>query len=183
MPLYQLRLPASMDLEIWLDEVTWLVWDELLHHSQLEPLEPHAFVRIREILHNVIEGHLTTYRSCGRWSYCHAGTTPSPWMAETDYRPEELRVHWYILEVRESLEEIVAEATDRVSELITVLLGATLPRGVLDANIETALRRGLGRYLYENPHCGIGVFCDGALRLDPWSRQECSPWMPTPSTM
>ena len=170
MPLYQVRLPAAMDLETWLDELTWLVWYELLMHAQLEPLEPQAFVRVHEILRELLEAHVTTYRSCGHWSYCHAGTRPSPWMAESEFHPEQVKVQWYLLEVREGLEELVTEATDQISQLIATLLGGTLPRGVLDATVETALRRGLGRYLYDNPQCGTSAFCDGALRLDPWVR-------------
>lgn len=165
---YQLRLPERLDLDGWLDEVSWLVWEALSRHSPVEPLAPQVFVRIQEILREMLEHHVTTYRSCGRWSYCQAGTAPSPWMAPDDFHPDEPRVRWYILEVDQGLGEVVAEATDRLSELLFGVVGGTLPRGVMEPVIETALRRGIGRYLYENPHCGEQPFCGGALKVNPW---------------
>lgn len=178
---YQLRLPASLDLERWLDEVSWCVWEELSRHASIEPMAPQLFVRIRELLQDVLKQHVTTYRSCGLWSYCQAGTTPSPWMPPAAFHPDEPRVRWYILKVKHGLDEVVAEATDRISELVFQVIVGSLPRGVMQPAIETALRRGIGRYLYESPHCGEQPFCDGALKVDPWNPKEMPPWCPNSS--
>lgn len=183
MTMYQLRLPEHLDLDAWLDEVSWLVWDELTRHTQLEPLDPQAFVRIREILEQMLEEHVNTYRSCGLWSYCQAGTTPSPWTSPTAYCPEHFRVQWYILEVQDGLDELVEQAADRITELLFCLLGGSLPHSVIEANLETALRASIGRYLYENPHCGVSAFCQGRVPLNPWRKDaEEAPWILRPST-
>lgn len=181
MTMYQLRLPESLDLDQWLDEVSWAVWEQLSCHSLLEPMAPQVFVRIRELLHEVLEQHVTAYRSCGLWSYCQAGTTPSPWMPPEAFHPDEPRVRWYILKVDHGLDEVVAEATDRISELVFQVVGGSLPCGVFEPAVETALRRGIGRYLYENHHCGEQPFCDGALKVDPWNPKEMPPWCPNSS--
>lgn len=165
---YQLRLPVSRRLDDWLDEVSWAVWSELIHHAALEPLGPHAFVRIREILRGIFEQTVTTYRSCGLWSYCRAGTGPSPWTPEVAYRPDAEDVQWYLLEMPHGLDGLVAEVTDRVGKFLTCLLDGLLPRSVMEATVETALRRGIGRYLYENHHCGTHPFCADRIPLNPW---------------
>lgn len=175
MTMYQLRVPEHVGLDGWLDEVGWAVWEELKEHSALEALDPHLFPRIREVLEALMAAHVTTYRSCGLWSYCQAGTTPSPWMPPEAFRPDDQRVQWYILEVAQGLDELVTEATDQISEVLFGLLGASLPRSVIEANVETGLQRGIGRYLYENPHCGEHPFCQGAMRVDPW-RKELPSW-------
>jgi len=165
---YQLRLPVSRRLDDWLDEVSWAVWSELVHHPALEPLGPHAFVRIREILHDLFESRVTTYRSCGLWSYCRAGTSPSPWTLQETYRPDAEDVQWFLLEVPYGLEGLAEEAADRIGEFLACFLSGLLPRSVMEATVETALRRGIGRYLYENHHCGAHPFCAGRVPLNPW---------------
>lgn len=168
MAVYQLRLPTGWTLAAWIADLHWRVWYALMRHAPLEPLAPRACVRTREILEGLLAARVTTYRSCGQWSYCQAGTTPSPWTPPDAAPPDTPQVSWYILEVREGLEGLVTEATDRVDELIVGLLGRSIPRGVIAAALETALRGGIGRYLYENPHCGVSAFCHGRVPINPW---------------
>lgn len=168
MPTYQLRLPVSHGLERWLDEVCWGVLEALVRRTALGPWGPHAFVRIREILREVLERTVTTYRSCGLWSYCRAGTRPSPWMPQEAYQPEEAGVRWYLLEAPEGLEGLVAESTNRIGEFLACFLRESSPRSVIEAAVEAALRRGVGRYLYENSHCGTHPFCAERVPLNPW---------------
>lgn len=168
MPTYQLRLPVARRLDDWLDEVSWALWDELVHHTALEPLGPHAFVRFQEILRDLFERTVTTYRSCGLWSYCRTGTGPSPWTPPDADRPEAADAQWFLLEVPQGLDGLVAEATDQVGEFLACFLSGSLSRSVIAGAVETALRRGLGRYLYENPHCGTHPFCAERVPRNPW---------------
>lgn len=169
---YQLRVPTTRALDQWVDELSWAVWDELAHHTALDSLGAHAFVRIREILHALFQTHVVAYRSCGLWSFCRAGTRPSPWMPETAYRPADEAVHWYLLEVPETLEALVAEAADRVAEFLDCFAGGALPRSVMDSAVEIGLRRGVGRYLYEHPQCGTHPLCAGRVALNPWQEAD-----------
>jgi len=168
MPMYQLQLPERLTVEGWLDEVSWLVLYELLHHPQLQHVPPHAFARVRELLRAVLEAHVTTYRGCGVWSFCRAGATPSAWGPETAPQPTPATVRCYILEVKERLEEVVTEATDGLAEFLFHLLGESLPRGVLEPAIEIALRRGIGKYLYDAPNCGTHPLCQYRVEVNPW---------------
>lgn len=172
MPTYQLRLPDSRRLDDWLDEVSWATWDEVVHHTTVEPLGPHAFVRIRQILRERFESTVKAYRSCGLWSYCRAGARPSAWMPEACCRPEEHPGPWYLLEAPQGLPGVVADATDRLGEFLTCFLGGPLPRRTMETAVETALRRGVGPYLYENPGCGSHPFCDARIPLNPWLAGE-----------
>ena len=165
---YQLRLPDHYDLARWVDEMNWFLWDELLRRTPFEKLAPHAFVRIRELLEEVLAKHVTAYRSCGLWSFCQAPAAPSPWMPPQAYWPDATKVQWFILEVQEGLEELVAETTDRISKFLFNLLGGSLPRGVIEPTIEAALQRGIGRYLYENPNCRTHPLCHASILYDPW---------------
>ena len=170
MILYQLRLPSSLDLDRWVDGISCGVWKRVLRQIQT-PIGPYAFVRIRDILQQTLQRHVTTYRSCGLWSYCQAGTVPSPWMARDAFHPDDPGAHWYLLEVQKDLAELVTEATHAIAAWLDRLCIEIVPRQVLEADVDAALRHGIGQYLYENPNCGTEPFCEGAIRYDPWKKR------------
>ena len=177
MAAYQVRLPEAYDLERWLDEVSWAVWNQLAGRLDTSTLTPHVFVRIHEILHDAFRAHVKTYRSCGLWSYCRAGTKPGPWMPLEAYQPDEIHVRWYVVQPCEALETMITDAAEQIAGLVIDILGGTSSREGIARASAAGLREGVGRYLYENTRCGGNPFCQGAVAMDPWIPEEMPSWV------
>ena len=164
---YQLRLPEPMTLSDWLDELAWALWGAFRDHHELAGINPHAFVRIREILGKVLEQHVTTYDRCGLCPECYEGISLNPWAIPTRFSPD-VPTRWYLLEIEQSLGELVSAVTDRLSMFLVDLVGYAIPIGPFEVEVETALLKTIGRYLYRNPYCGTTDNCHTARKLNPW---------------
>lgn len=168
MATYQVRLPEYHTLETWLDEVNWLLWYGLMHHAEVEEISPHAFVRMRQIIRDMLERSLNAYSDCGLWEVCRVGTAPGPWMSSADFRPDDTGVRWFILEINGGVDQLVTDVTREVEALLGWLMREPVPREHLQADVAQALRKGIGPYLWQNPNCRAHPLCFGALKRNPW---------------
>lgn len=168
---YQLRFPRERRLQELVDEVAEAIWEKGAEDFKLQELAPNAFGPLRDLVQGVLKNHVTQYDLCGLGVECQEGAVPGPWITLEELAVSKEQKDWYILEVREGLQELVQEITDSVILLLKeqgIGMMISTPWGI-GASVEEALRDSLGRYLYENVSCGETLLCRDAQKLDPWA--------------